>query len=279
VTGLEIISHDGPARLGRFAFGEASFATPAGCFFRESHNGFRRFELGSGSPVGLVVPPPPGLAGPGDGRPPDWALEDGMVARHILADGEEEAANPDCVILRMREEGSLPDIETGLVVLESGEGAQPDQIMKDLILARRSLSPNAAILIPDADVWSFPLHALAGADMFGDSHARAGGFSGEMIFESFSVNVSTRGPADCQCPVCASSAGAGDGDAILAHNRWVTRRVLGEIRTRTALGQLKHLAEERCLAHPPLSACLKRLYRDHFSYLEEHTTISPGVER
>jgi predicted RNA-binding protein len=128
--------------------------------------------------------------------------------------------------------------------------------------------------VADADVWCLPLLSLAGADLFGDSHARSSAASAEMLFESYSVEVGDVRSRSCPCPVCREE---GVGKNLGDHNGWVMSKVLAEMRNRIAIGEIKLMAEERSIGHPEASAALKDLYHDYGDYLEKHTTIIPGV--
>jgi predicted RNA-binding protein len=147
-------------------------------------------------------------------------------------------------------------------------------LIQAVIGAREQISPNAVLMVADADIWSFPLLALSGVDLFGDSHASASGTTGEMLFESYSVEADKMGPGSCPCPICRE---AGAGKNSLGHNRWMMSKVLAEMRNRITLGELKLMVEERATGHPEVNAALKGLYLDCGEYLEKHTTVVPGV--
>ncbi len=273
MTRLEIHCHDGPARLGRLIVGKDHLPTPSGCFFRGVMGGFRLFDL-EGKGFVLAVPPSAGVA---RGELED--LSEAFKGRTVITASPhgQEGEQGDCVVI----DGSTEELEknhtgVGLVILEYGLRTDPAQIVHGIVRLRMKLSPNTAILVPDAQIWSFPLFALAGADIFCDSHAWGGNLSGEMIFESYSIQPEKMEENPCCCPFCSRTSGNLSDVDILAHNRWMTGKVLSEIRTRIRLGEMKNLAEERSLSHPSLSAALKRLYREHSDYLEEHTTICPG---
>ncbi len=184
----------------------------------------------------------------------------------------------DCEIVQMSGEGIQGPSATrrAVVILEPGLKQDPVEVMKGIIELREKIPPSSAIMLADAEVWSFPLFALAGADLFGDSHATACAMRGEVLFESFSLPVGTVDPDACSCPSCKAEEGQRTID-VLGHNRWMTRKVLSEVRTAIRKGQLKHLAEERCTRQPELAAALRRLYREHLRYLERFTTVCPGV--
>jgi len=282
VIGIEIILHDGPARLGRLHVNGSQVDTPSGCFFREVQGGHRLFDIGPEvAPVTLAVPPSPLV------EPPPLDKVPGSQKGHLLvAAGEhqtrgkgKESGAQECSIIRLSDQALEPEPSTvgsGLVILEPGPQQDPVRLMEGIIELRQKLSPNAAIMLADADVWSFPLFALVGADLFGDSQATASAWAGELLFESFSVPVEGIDRDACHCPFCGGGTQKAGRD-VLGHNRWMTKKVLSEIRTNIRLGELKHLAEESCTRHPDLAAALKILYRKHLSYLEQFTTVCPGV--
>jgi len=281
VIGIEVIHHDGPARLGRLHVNGTEVDTPSGCFFCKVEDGHRLFDIGPKATATLAIPPSPLVE-----RPP-LEMGPGLREGHVLVvageclarrKGEESGAQ-DCSIIRMSDRALDTEpsaVRSGMVILEPGPQQDPVGVMEAVIELRQKLSPNAAIMLADADVWSFPLFALAGTDLFGDSHAAASALAGELLFESFSVPVDEVDRDACPCPFCECETRNGARD-VPGHNRWMTRKVLSDIRTNIRLGELKQLAEERCTRHPDLAAALKILYREHPSYLEQFTTVCPGV--
>jgi predicted RNA-binding protein len=159
-------------------------------------------------------------------------------------------------------------------MIEAGTGAGPWDTVELVIELRQEVSPNAAILVADADLWSFPLLALAGVDLLGDSHARSSATAGRMLFDSYSIEAGNPGRGACNCPVCSDT---GFGSDPSMHNRWAMDMVLTEIRNRIDLEEIKLMAEERSVGHPEVNAALKRTYAKYGEYLERHTTVTPGV--
>lgn len=271
MIGIEVLSHDGPARLGRFNVGEGTVSTPSACYLAGVRDGVRFFEIGDGAGIRLAIPPRAGV----------WRRthrestprgESMIRASYLGEDGVDGGL--DCLVVDAGRE--LPDaIEARCLVMGETHGGRLSTTVERLIELREASSPNAAIIVPNARVWEVPLLALAGGDIFCDSHPVGCTLSGRMLFESYFI------PAEdcmgsCNCPHC--SGGKGDADALGKHNRWIFGRALSETRNRIRIEEIKHLAEERAVGHPETMAALKLLYRNHVQYLEEYTTIRPGVE-
>ena len=279
MIGIEIVLHDGPAKLGKLHVDGGIVDTPSGCFFRGVKDGHRLFDIGAeAASLTLAVRPSPLVERPTLDKAP--AFEKGLVVGEHPRRGKGKGSGlQECTIIRLSDHSLEPEasaVKSGMVILEPGPRQDPTRLMEWIIELREKLAPNSAMVLADADVWSFPLFALAGADLFGDSHATASALAGELLFESFSVPVDRVDRDACPCPFCGDEA-QNRGRDILGHNRWMTKKVLSEIRTNIRLGELKHLAEERCTRHPDLAAALRRLYREHPSYLERFTTVCPGV--
>jgi len=273
---LEVLRHDGPARLGRLEIGGASIPTPAACFFRGVEDGNRVFVVGGSSKATIAVPPMEGVARQSSRE----ALQPLQRSREVMIRNPKLGEKPPVplgtpLVLRAGQGIDGRAIEGARLIVAEGGGRDSRHMIDWVIELRRNLSPNAALLLPEAEVWSFPLYALAGVDLFMDSQAWGEALSGNMIFESFKIPWEPDQEARCPCPFC-SRQGRGR-SSLLSHNRWITGKVLSEIRTRIRIGEIKHLAEESVLAHPELAATLKHLYREHVDYLEEYTTINPGV--
>ena len=254
MDGIEIIRQDGPARLGVLKYGELEIPTPGGFYLEGEVDGIRRFSIGPDPGVPLEVAPAP------------W------VARRRTVDSTSGNAIRPAIFRDGMEVGGTPDIR--FILIEAGHGARPRDLVRTIIGLREVVSPNAALMVADAEIWSLPLLALAGADLFGDSHARSSSISGGMLFESYALEAGNLDPGACTCPVCRDGGAGRDPGG---HNRWMMDKVLGEIRNRIGIGEAKLLAEERSIGHPQVNAALKDLYIDFGDYLEKHTTAIPGV--
>ncbi len=274
MTGIEVISHDGPARLGRFTFEERTISTPAACYLSEERKGVRFFEVGEDSGISLAIAPRPGVMR-GDHEDSYRSLSEKSLIKSSYCGEDGEGGDGDCLIVG---DGlDLPDVISARCIALAGHERRPADTVERLIELRKLTSPNAAIIIPDARVWEFPLLALVGADILCDSHAVACTLSNRMLFESYTLSAEDAPESPCVCPHCSGKEGRSDADILGKHNRWIVERILSEIRNRIRIGEIKHLAEERALSHPETMAALKGLYRNQLGYLEEFTTIRPGT--
>ena len=271
MTGVEVISHDGPARLGRFTRAGRTTWTPSACYLAGEREGTRFFDIGEGSGIRLSIPPHPGVFREGQQRAYRDLRDEYLIRSSYVpakADGD------GCLLVG----GPVPpeDASSRCFALGPGGRSALAGTVAGLIELRKAISPNAAVIVLGAEVWAFPLLVLAGADILCDSHAVSCTLSGRMLFESYTLPAEgTQDP--CCCPHC-SGTGKPTPERLAAHNRWIVGKVLSEIRNRIRIGEIKHLAEERAVSHPDTMATLKRLYREHFEYLEEYTTVRPGAD-
>jgi len=251
MEGIEVIKQDGPARLGNLKRGNTDVQTPEGFYLVGSDGGARRYRVGIESDIFIEVPEMSSLTPPRAGSLGEKTVTPTLYRRGINL-------SPDDMFF----------------MVEAGTGADPWEAVELVISLREEVSPNAVIMVADADLWSFPLLALAGVDLLGDSHARSSAMAGRMLFGSYSIEAGNLDRGACSCPVCR---GTGFGQDPSMHNRWVMARVLSETRNRINLEEIKLMAEERSVGHPEVNAALKRTYAKYGEYLERHTTVSPGV--
>ncbi len=277
---FDLIAHDGPGRLGRLMVADATINTPSGCYFKGAAGGYRCYDMGGGGEAVLALPPSRAISRAHLARPTSRGKPLVMAAAYGPGPEEKPRAEERCAVV-VSEDGTLrPDpstLEANIIAFDPGVKADPAEVVEDIILLRERCSPNTAIIITGAEIWSFPLYSLVGADLFFDSHAWRASLRGEIVFDTYSVAVKDLPRNPCECPYCSAVTHAEQPGGLLDHNRWMTRRMLSEIRLRMGMQELKLMAEERSLRHPELHAALKRMYRKHGDYLEQFTTILPGV--
>jgi len=254
----EVLLHDGPARLCRAFLPSGPVLTPSLLTFSAIEDGCRAFRLPDGSKLSI---PPFSSIGAGGG----------------ICEAELVAGSPGCSLVRIGEpvpEG-IQDLEGGLLLVERDPSFSLSDFINGLVEIRERSSPNALLAVLDSETWLLPLFCMVGVDLFGDAHAWAAHLTGTMLFESFAIPVERLRGDVCNCPHCGGSLPSGP-EGLLAHNRWTMERALAQVRGRIRAGELKQLAEGWATSHPEASAALRILYREHYSFLEEKTSITPG---
>jgi len=254
----EVLLHDGPGRICRASLPSGSVLTPSLLTFSGMEDGCRVFRLPDGSR--LSIPPFSSIG-----------AEEGICEAELVA------GSPGCSLVRIGESVSeeIQDTEGGLLLVERDPSLSLSDFINGLIEVRERSSPNALLVVLDSETWLLPLFCMVGVDLFGDAHAWAAHLTGTMLFESFAIPVERLKGDVCSCPHCGGSLPSGP-EGLLAHNRWTMERALAQVRARIRAGELKQLAEGWATSHPEVSAALRILYREHYSFLEEKTSITPG---
>ncbi len=271
MTELEILSHDGPARLGMLQLDDLTIPTPCGAYFTGCREGFRIFELGTRGRLSLAIGPSEGVYREDNDLPPGGPDDELLVASPSLDEPELRQG-----VFYARARGDEEEVEArGMVILECGETTDLGRVLDMVIGLRRRVSPNVAILLPDIDIWAMPLLSLAGADIFADSHAWSAMESEERVFPTYSAPVDDEG-VDCYCPFCADNS-LDSRSRLISHNRLSMKQVLSDVRNRIWQKELKLMAEARSVSHPEVFAALRTFLSQHGDYLERHTTVCPGA--
>lgn len=120
--------------------------------------------------------------------------------------------------------------------------------------------------------------AYAGIDLFDAIPLHYGAAQGHYLTSTGVGVAENMKHGECACPVCQLEPPASlTSEELLAHNQWAARAELGLVRNAIEQGRLRELAEQRCRAHPELTALLRRL-DEQAAYFEERTPTQRTVQ-
>ncbi|GBE18180.1 queuine tRNA-ribosyltransferase [archaeon BMS3Abin16] len=298
---LEILRHDGPARLGRLHFNDLAYPTPSLLWNTAAGD----------APKGYLKISPFTGAGADD----ETLIEYGTIFSEPNIDefgilpSFPTGFNTPLEIAReaVAETLRVADIHPGFgAVLEGGkylelrregaeylrdrpivEVAQADRLVRNhrklvevLTDARETLSPNTALYMPGVPPHLFAVLAYIGVDLFDLRSAVLGAHEGRYLTLRGVFNQSELTELPCPCGMCISSDAADlDFKALLSHNLWVSIATVREIRVALRMGGLRNLVEERVQSDINAMGALRILDRVKADFLEQHTQISPIFTR
>ena len=298
---LEILRHDGPARLGKLHFNSHTFQTPSLLWNTAAGD----------APEGYLKISPPTTAGVDD----ETLTEYGTIFSQTNIDGfgilpsfPTGFNTPlDIACEAVTETLNVADTHPGFgAVLEGGKYlelraeavehladrpivkvAQADRLVKNhrklvevLTEARDILSPNTAIYMPGVPPHLFAVLAYMGVDLFDLRLAVLGAHEGRYLTLRGTFNESELVELPCPCSVCVSRDGVDlDFDLLLRHNLWVSIAGVREIRTALRQGNFRNLVEERAACDINAIGALRLLDTVKAGFLEKHTPVSPIYSR
>ncbi len=294
---LEILRHDGPARLGKLHFNSRVYPTPS-----------LLWNTAAGpAPEGYLKISPSNGAGADDETLTEYGtiFSQTEIAEFGILPSFPTGFNTPLDIAReaVAETRRSADMHPGFgAVLEGGryvelrrEGAvhlwdrplvavaQADRLVKNhrklvevLTDARETVSPNTALYMPGAPPHLFTVLAYMGVDLFDLRSAVLGAHVGRYLTRRGVFNQSELTELPCPCSACISSDAADlDFQALLRHNLWVSIAAVREIRGALRMGGLRNLVEERAQSDINAMGALRILDWVEADFLESGTPISP----
>lgn len=292
---LEIVKHDGPARLGRLHLDDLTIPTPSifwsnaagpatplylelstsareqrpvtdyGTIF--SQEKIDRFGILPSFPSGFDVPRE--IAG-------EAVIETLKVAaRHPRFGAVVEGGR--YIELRRQCAEDLKDRPLLRI-------ADPDKLLKNhrrlvevVTTIREVASPNTALYMPDAPPHLYPILVYMGVDMFDlkrpilCAHERMyltpTGISDAESFVEF----------PCPCEVCAEGKEKLDMERLLLHNVLVSTACIRDVRESVRIGRLRNLVEEKAACDSTAMGALRILDHERQDFLERYTPMYPSL--
>ncbi|WP_321422195.1 archaeosine tRNA-ribosyltransferase [uncultured Methanobacterium sp.] len=240
---LEIKSHDGPARQGKYQATE----TP----------NILKFNLES------MVPDEP--------MPYDvpremakWSVENtienaqkGDINQIAVLHG---AKYPD---LRLECASALEELGYRLFLVANTDDLlrKPQDLLKIITNLRENMSPNSALIFPFAELNFIPLLVYLGVDFFGDSSAD--------FYAKIGAITTPHGNYDLQqYPIYDFTP-----EELKKYNQDSLDFVLREVRAHIQNGTLRNLVEERCCSSPEAMSALRILDRDYVDFVDSYTPL------
>lgn len=241
---MEITLHDGPARLGK-------------------HNEIITPNILPTSPVIPVVKDEP--------VPYDvpWELAEWSVNRTIEfakdSDIEDMAVihGGKYVDLRIKCAKKLNDIGFTVFLIANSEALlkKPGDLVDIIVNIRKTVSPNAALYFPFAELNFIPLLSYMGIDLFGEFTAEYYAYLNIMVtpdaeygyenYKIFDLNISS----------------------LAEFNKNNMDFVVREIRENIKNGTLRNLVEARCCTSPEAMSALRLLDKNYSGFLNSFTPL------
>ena len=240
---LEIKSHDGPARQGKYQTTE----TPNILEFNSE----------------LMVPDEP-MPYDVPREMAEWSV--GNTLKHA----EKGDVNQMAVIhgarypnLRLKCAAGLEELGYRLFMVANPEELlrRPQDLLKIITSLRKNMSPNSALFFPFVELNFVPLLVYLGVDLFGNSSAD--------FYAKIGVITTPNNNYDLkQYPLYDFNQ-----EELKKYNRNTLDFVLREVRANILNGTLRNLVEERCCSSPEAMSALRILDRDYADFVDSYTQL------
>lgn len=240
---LEIKSHDGPGRLGKYQ----TIETPNILEFNSE-------LMVADEPMPYDVPK----------EMAEWSVENtlkhakkGDVKQMAVIHG---AKYPN---LRLECAAGLEEIGYRLFLIANPEELlrRPKDLLKIITSLRQEMSPNSALFFPFAELNFIPLLVYLGVDLFGyfsaDFYAQLG------VMTTPHQNYDLK-----KYPLYDLSL-----EELKRYNHNSLDFVLREVRANILNGTLRNLVEERCCSSPETMSALRILDRDYADFVDSYTQL------
>ncbi|MFQ5800215.1 MAG: hypothetical protein ACE5HH_00665 [Candidatus Hydrothermarchaeales archaeon] len=291
---LEIVKHDGPARLGKLHFEGAVILTPS--LFWSSAAG----EI----PPHYLELSPPGhytkgrtVVSYGTVFSQERIAQFGILPSFPSGYDSPEGIAKEAVAKTLEFSENYPDfgavVEGGKYVeLRRGcaeklkdrpilKIANSDRLVRnhrklvDTVTAvRETASPNTALYMPDIPPYLFSLLAYMGVDMFDLKRAILGAHENIYFTPTGAAEVKRLVELPCSCSICATTIPEEISfDKLLAHNVHVFTACVREVRETIRRGLLRNLVEERAACDVNAMGALRILDAERQDFLERYTPI------
>ena len=240
---LEIKSHDGPARQGKYQATE----TPNILQF---------------TPESMVPDEPMPYDVPREMA--EWSV------KNTIKNAKEGDVKQIAVIhggkyqdLRIECASALEDLGYRLFLVANPEELlrKPQDLLKIITSLRENMSPNSALFFPFVELNFIPLLVYLGVDFFGDSSADFYAQIGMITTPHSNYNLE-------QYPLYDLNL-----EELKEFNRNSLDFVLREIRAHILNGTLRNLVEERCCSSPETMSALRILDRDYKDFVDSYTPL------
>lgn len=240
---LEILSHDGPARLGKYG----DVKTPS---ILKSDS----LKLLDDEPMPYNVPKT--LA--------EWSvnqtIEKAAKSKENGVGVIHGSRYPDLRVKCARELEKLGN--TVLMVANSEKLLErPMDLVRIMICIRENVNPNSAIYFPFTDASRIPLLVYLGVDLFSDSICEFYAYLNILMTPTATYNLEEYHIYEMGF------------EELKRYNRNTLDFTLREVRENIKNGTLRNLVEERCCTSPEAMTALRVLDRDHADFLEKYTQL------
>ncbi|MGZ4856776.1 MAG: archaeosine tRNA-ribosyltransferase [Methanobacteriaceae archaeon] len=240
---LEILKHDGPARLGKWKDTSTPTLLPA-----------KDLIVVEDQPMPYDVPRE--LA--------EWSVEQTLLKAHDSNRKEiaviHGAKYPD---LRQNCVQRLEEMEYRNFLLANSDKLlkRPRELVEMLVGLREVMNPNSSLYVPFCDTNFIPFLSYLGVDLFGDAPCG--------YYALLDIMLTTDG----KYPLKKYEIYKIGHSELLDYNKKIIDFVLREIREHIRNGTLRNLVEMRCCSTPETMSALRIVDRDHGEFLDTYTPI------
>jgi tRNA-guanine family transglycosylase len=241
---LEIIMHDGPARLGQYQDLKTPNTLPS--------DGSIPLILDEPMPYNV----PLSLAEFSVAKTIQNAVESSETGIGVVQGSKYPELRVQCA-LELERMGN----EILLVAHCDDLQKRPMELLKIVVELRKSLNPNTALYFPFVKIPFIPLLAYIGVDFFGDASNNIYADLGMLttphkIYDQKKYEIYQLNQKE-----------------LRDYNSNTMDFVLREVRENIKQGTLRNLVEERCCSSPETMTALRVLDRDYNGYLDRYTPL------
>ena len=155
---------------------------------------------------------------------------------------------------------------------------QPRKFIDFIAELRQKIGYQKMIYLPSVgDPTCFALLAYIGVDFFDSVSAIQAARDNILLFPNGRYNKDELEELPCNCPSCNKFKGKPSDisfQEILDHNYFMMLNEIKQVRNSIARGNLRGLVETRVQTNPALTAMLRNLDMNHYTFLEERTPIT-----
>jgi 7-cyano-7-deazaguanine tRNA-ribosyltransferase len=240
---LEIVKHDGPARLGKWN----DKLTPSMVTANE-----------------LIVVEDQAMPYDVPRELAEWSVEQTILKAHEGSRKEiaviHGAKYPD---LRLKCVHVLEDMGYRNFLIANTDKLlqRPRELVKTMVKLREIMNPNSSLYVPFCETNFIPLLAYLGVDLFGD------------VSCGYYAQLGVLLTPDGKYPLNEYKIYEMDLHQILMYNQNSMDFVLCEVREHIRNGTLRNLVEMRCCSSPGIMSALRILDRDYGEFLDIYTPI------
>lgn len=155
---------------------------------------------------------------------------------------------------------------------------QSKKFVNFIVELREKIGYQKMIYLPSiADPTSFALLTYLGIDFFDSTSAILAARKNILFFPDGKYNKEELNELPCNCPVCNKFKGKTSDmnfQNILDHNYYMITNEIKHVRNAILQKNLRSLVEKRIKADPHLTAILRYLDKNHYSFLEKRTPVT-----
>ncbi|MGZ7107861.1 MAG: archaeosine tRNA-ribosyltransferase [Methanobacterium sp.] len=241
---MEIMQHDGPARLGKYN----------GVMTPDILSSSANLEIVKDEPMPYNVPKE--LAKWSVDRTIEFAENSDNEGMAVIHGGK-------YTDLRVKCARKLDELGYRTLLIANSEALlkNPRDLLNIIVNIRKTVSPNAAIYFPFTDLNFIPLLSYIGVDFFGEFTAEYYAYLNTMLTPDAKYDLEKYRIFDL------------DFYKLMEYNKNSLNFVVREIRENIKNGTLRNLVEARCCSSPEAMSALRLLDKNHSKFLDRFTPL------